>query len=434
MGPFVRYIFATRQWELGNPPAMRRSVRSEGMNVRDLQTATCKRRMPPICLGPIAKSASNTSKSPLALKSSNFSMDNVFHLFTFNPSVDKRTGITIEYLAVVMRRYQRGKAYLVAFHGRDYARSALARWSLAAGVKGEAIVGGAVENKQWSRAQRRWAREKLAADPFSWYLTHGGFYLLDQRRKRICLQDLSHHNCIEHNTSLVHPDFEFRDEYAPIEMHLHMLENLMRYSKGGFIMTSNDVARVQVARKAEYTFLMDKMHVEIGRGKMAVVLQLFNNLENYAPSSPSPHSPATHICRLIPSPLPSPSPPPPVSLPGVPNHMLCVFMLKSSSPMAGRPTTASGSCTPCAWPRVFADPYARSSNKTADRKAGRTRAKTIDSAIAALSLRSPLPPQRPAVPALSLRWATSAGSPWTSPLFRRLADDAGHAPEYYDAQ
>ncbi|KAH9835532.1 uncharacterized protein C8Q71DRAFT_869085 [Rhodofomes roseus] len=292
--------------------------------------------------------------------------------------VDKRTGITIEYLAVVMRRYQRGKAYLVAFHGRDYARSALARWSLAAGVKGEAIVGGAVENKQWSRAQRRWAREKLAADPFSWYLTHGGFYLLDQRRKRICLQDLSHHNCIEHNTSLVHPDFEFRDEYAPIEMHLHMLENLMRYSKGGFIMTSNDVARVQVARKAEYTFLMDKMHVEIGRGKMAVVLQLFNNLENYAPSSPSPHSPATHICRLIPSPLPSPSPPPPVSLPGVPNHMLCVFMLKSSSPMAGRPTTASGSCTPCAWPRVFADPYARSSNKTADRKAGRTRAKTID--------------------------------------------------------
>ncbi|TFY57029.1 heme-thiolate peroxidase, partial [Rhodofomes roseus] len=148
----------------------------------------------------------------------------------------------------------------------------------------------------------------------AWFLTHGGFYLLGQRRKRICLQDLSRHNCIEHDASLVHPDVGFRDEYAPIEMHLHMLEDLMRYSKDGVVMTPDDVARARVAREAAYTIPMDKIHAEIARGEMAIVLQLFNNPENYAHPAPSRPSLLTRVRRLFTA--PSPSPPPPRAAPG----------------------------------------------------------------------------------------------------------------------
>ncbi|KZT68879.1 Cloroperoxidase, partial [Daedalea quercina L-15889] len=106
--------------------------------------------------------------------------------------------------------------------------------------------------------------------PLAAFLTHGGFFLIGQRRRRICLHDLSRHNCIEHDASLVHPDVAFRDEYAPVDIHLHMLDDLMRYSTDGTLMTPDDVARARVAREAQYAIPIDKVHAEIARGEMAI--------------------------------------------------------------------------------------------------------------------------------------------------------------------
>ena len=217
--------------------------------------------------------------------------------------------------------------------------------------------------------------------PLAWFLTHGGFYLIGQRRKRICLHDLSRHNCIEHNASLVHPDVHYRDEYAPIDMHLHMLEDLMRYSKDGVLMTPDDVARCRVAREAEYAIPMDKVHAEIARGEMAIVLQLFNNPDNISPPSSKHPSFLTRIrCALTSTPLP---PPPPAPLPGIPNHMLRVWMHEERLPDGWTP-----------YHRVsllhtirMATRLRRSMRALVNeerKSATRTRTKTIDGAVAAL--------------------------------------------------
>ncbi|KAF9809598.1 hypothetical protein IEO21_07369 [Rhodonia placenta] len=122
--------------------------------------------------------------------------------------------------------------------------------------------------------------------PLAWVLVHGGFYLLGQRRQRICLHDLSRHMCIEHDASLVHPDVEHRDEYAPIHVHQNMLEALMSFSSDGHLMTPDDIARARVLREAEYLKPMDRLHAEIARGEMAIVMHLFNN------PAPDPSLPA----------------------------------------------------------------------------------------------------------------------------------------------
>ncbi|KAH9916790.1 uncharacterized protein B0H18DRAFT_938989 [Fomitopsis serialis] len=184
--------------------------------------------------------------------------------------------------------------------------------------------------------------------PLAWFLTHGGFYLLGQRRKRICLRDLSRHNCIEHNASLVHPDVAYRDEYAPVDVHLHMLEDLLRYSTDGKLMTPDDVARVRVVREAEYAIPMDKVHAEIARGEMAI----------------------------------PPAPPPPAALPGVPNHMLRVWMHEERLPDGWTPYHRVGLLHTIR----MATRLRRSMRalQTEQRRAGRTRTKTIDGAVAAL--------------------------------------------------
>lgn len=216
--------------------------------------------------------------------------------------------------------------------------------------------------------------------PLAWFLTHGGFYLIGQRRKRICLHDLSRHNCIEHNASLVHPDVHYRDEYAPIDMHLHMLEDLMRYSKDGVLMTPDDVARCRVAREAEYAIPMDKIHAEIARGEMAIVLQLFNNPDNISPPSSQRPSLLTRIrCALASTPLP---PPPPAPLPGIPNHMLRVWMHEERLPDGWMPYHRVGLLHTIRMATRLRRSMRALVNE--ERKSGHTRTKTIDGAVAAL--------------------------------------------------
>ncbi|KAH9940292.1 hypothetical protein B0H21DRAFT_824871 [Amylocystis lapponica] len=122
--------------------------------------------------------------------------------------------------------------------------------------------------------------------PLAWLLTYGGFYLLGQRRKRICLADLARHNCIEHDASLVHPDVLHRGEYAPTSVSRDMLHRFLAHSADGAVMTPEDVARARVAREAGYPKPMDKLHAEIARGEMAIALHLFSS-----PAAPPPRPP-----------------------------------------------------------------------------------------------------------------------------------------------
>ncbi|PCH41809.1 hypothetical protein WOLCODRAFT_137592 [Wolfiporia cocos MD-104 SS10] len=176
--------------------------------------------------------------------------------------------------------------------------------------------------------------------PLAWVLVQGGFYLLGQRRKRICLHDLARHNAIEHNASLVHPDVEPRDEYAPIDMHERMLEDLLAFasaSADGFLMTHNDVARARVAREAEYLAPMDRLHAEIARGEMAIVLNLFNNPDP-APGPAAP--PKTLLGKLKRALRPAAHRAPP--LPGVPTDLLRVWMHQERLPDGWRPYHKTG--------------------------------------------------------------------------------------------
>ncbi|CCM06811.1 uncharacterized protein FIBRA_09112 [Fibroporia radiculosa] len=180
--------------------------------------------------------------------------------------------------------------------------------------------------------------------PLAWFLTHGGFYLLGQRRKRICLRDLSRHNCIEHDASLVHPDVHHRDEYAPVDMHLHMLEDLMTFAEDGVVMTPDDVARARVCREASYTIPLDPVHAEIARGEMAIALQLFNNPAPAPaphPDAPDARSLMSKLKRIVlrkTSSTSSKEPP----LPGVPIDMLRVWMHEERLPDGWRPYHKTG--------------------------------------------------------------------------------------------
>ncbi|KZT13308.1 Cloroperoxidase, partial [Laetiporus sulphureus 93-53] len=150
--------------------------------------------------------------------------------------------------------------------------------------------------------------------PLAWVLVRGGFYLLGQRRERICLRDLARHNCIEHNASLIHRDAHERDEYAPIRNHLEMMDLLLSHSKDGVLMTTDDVARARVHRELEYENAMDRLHAEIARGEMAIVKR---------------------VLGIKPKPQTAP-------LPGVPNDILRTWMLEERLPDDWRPYHKTG--------------------------------------------------------------------------------------------
>ncbi|KAI0959155.1 hypothetical protein AcW1_004071 [Taiwanofungus camphoratus] len=172
--------------------------------------------------------------------------------------------------------------------------------------------------------------------PLAWFLTYGGFYLLGQRRKRICLADLARHNCIEHNASLAHPDVEHRDEYAPTEICPDLLGDFLRHARDGSLMTPEDVARARVRRESTYDTPMDPLHAEIARGEMAIVLNLFNNpapqLEVPADSAASKSSRSlwSKLKRLVLSTITANANSPP--LPGVPVDFLRTWMHEERLP------------------------------------------------------------------------------------------------------
>jgi len=112
---------------------------------------------------------------------------------------------------------------------------------------------------------------------FAWFLTIGGFLLL-QQFGRISLGDLARHNRIEHDASLAHKNTELEAEYAPCEVDDSLLESLCSDARpsaeGGARMNAEDIARARIRRENESPAL-DAVHAEIARGEMAIVLGVF---------------------------------------------------------------------------------------------------------------------------------------------------------------
>jgi hypothetical protein len=112
---------------------------------------------------------------------------------------------------------------------------------------------------------------------FAWFLTIGGFFLL-QQFGRISLGDLARHNHIEHDASLAHQNTEFEGEYAPCDVDDSLLEALCSDARpsaeGGIRLNAEGIARARVRRENESPAL-DAVHAEIARGEMAIVLGVF---------------------------------------------------------------------------------------------------------------------------------------------------------------
>lgn len=95
----------------------------------------------------------------------------------------------------------------------------------------------------------------------------------------ISLQDFARHSCIEHDASLAHRDCREDSEYAPTRAAAKITEKLKEDSSDGVGLTHEDIARARVRREKESKecgkVSLDKVHAEIARGEMALVLDLF---------------------------------------------------------------------------------------------------------------------------------------------------------------
>jgi hypothetical protein len=83
----------------------------------------------------------------------------------------------------------------------------------------------------------------------------------------------------------VHDDTPDRDEYAPLAVNQTLVEQFLEQAKDKKAMTVEDVARARVWRESKCPGL-DKLHSEIARGEMAIVLGLFSSPDSAKPEIP----------------------------------------------------------------------------------------------------------------------------------------------------
>jgi hypothetical protein len=107
----------------------------------------------------------------------------------------------------------------------------------------------------------------------AWFITTGGYFLTGQFN-HMSLFDLSRHNGIEHNASLVHADAAVGQEYAPIPIDWELFDAMCASTADkGRTLTAPDIARIRVQREKESQ--TDDLHAEIARGEIGLVLDLF---------------------------------------------------------------------------------------------------------------------------------------------------------------
>lgn len=111
--------------------------------------------------------------------------------------------------------------------------------------------------------------------PLACFLTWGGYLLLKQFGA-ISLSDIARHGCIEHNASLAHDDTPKDAEYAPCKVDEVYLDMLMQDSRDGVMLTVHDIAEARVRREIQSGKDLDRVHAEVARGEMALVLGIFD--------------------------------------------------------------------------------------------------------------------------------------------------------------
>ncbi|KDR71058.1 hypothetical protein GALMADRAFT_30849, partial [Galerina marginata CBS 339.88] len=121
------------------------------------------------------------------------------------------------------------------------------------------------------------------SSPHAYFLAYVGFIML-RKIGRIPLYEISKHNAIEHNASLVHHDTPEGQKFAPIEIDPTLVDALCAdvkpsakdveaKSESGerFLMNFEDVAKARIRREKECGPI-DSVHAEIARGEMAIIL------------------------------------------------------------------------------------------------------------------------------------------------------------------
>ncbi|THH17421.1 heme-thiolate peroxidase [Bondarzewia mesenterica] len=116
--------------------------------------------------------------------------------------------------------------------------------------------------------------------PLSLFLTYGALFLLSQFRF-ISLSDFARHNCIEHDASLAYANTRRNSEYAPCRLDEECLQAMLADSTDRVGLTVHDIARARVRRERGRT--LDKMHAEIARGEMALMMGIFGGEKKEIP-------------------------------------------------------------------------------------------------------------------------------------------------------
>ncbi|KAJ6540215.1 Chloroperoxidase [Mycena vulgaris] len=133
--------------------------------------------------------------------------------------------------------------------------------------------------------------------PLAGLLTVVGWILI-KRIGKIKLFDLGLHGGIEHDASIVHIDCPAGQKDAPIEIHPDLVDAFATQvvaaasAAAGHVLAEEevvvmveDVVRTRIQRE-RLSKPLDKLHAEIGRGEMAIILGVWNRTINGREGAP----------------------------------------------------------------------------------------------------------------------------------------------------
>ncbi|KAJ3980960.1 Chloroperoxidase [Lentinula detonsa] len=120
------------------------------------------------------------------------------------------------------------------------------------------------------------------SSPFAATLVAGGVLCCGNIGKGISLDALAQHNKIEHDASLVHDNALSGAKFAPTQVNLTLVDELLRTYPGG--MGINELAQARMQREMsmfkEKRLYLNAFHEEIGHGEAALMWLLMKDATN----------------------------------------------------------------------------------------------------------------------------------------------------------
>ncbi|KZP10057.1 hypothetical protein FIBSPDRAFT_838864 [Athelia psychrophila] len=90
----------------------------------------------------------------------------------------------------------------------------------------------------------------------------------------LSLSDIAWHDRIDYDVSLVHTNTSLEEEYTPDGINRDLLEAVMNHGKGARTELRKDGAQEVLIKLKTLSPALDRMHAEIARGEMAIVLRV----------------------------------------------------------------------------------------------------------------------------------------------------------------